>query len=131
MKELFEKVGEFNEAFGIPEQKELSSRIPDVDYMLYHNLMKEELDEYFLGCVNQDKVEVADALVDELYILIGKFRKHGISPELAMKMFDEVHASNMSKLGADGKPMYRHDGKVMKGENYFKPRLSKIIDAEA
>lgn len=41
--------------------------------------------------------------------------------------FDEVHNSNMSKLGKNGKPIYREDGKVLKGENYFKPNLSQFL----
>lgn len=41
--------------------------------------------------------------------------------------FSRVHASNMSKLGEDGKPVYREDGKVLKGPNYFKADLSDLV----
>ena len=129
MKDLFEKVGKFNEAFGVPEQESISHTIPDEDRMLYHNLLAEENDEYFDAVLARDKVEVADALTDELCIVIGKFRKHGIPVEVAEKLFEEVYQSNMSKLGPDGKPIYREDGKVLKGESYFKPKLGAIIDA--
>jgi len=43
------------------------------------------------------------------------------------EVFDEIQRSNMSKLGADGAPIYREDGKVMKGPNYFKPNIDKIL----
>ena len=42
--------------------------------------------------------------------------------------FDAVQASNMSKLGEDGKPIYRHDGKLLKGPNFFKPDFSKLLE---
>jgi len=44
------------------------------------------------------------------------------------EIFEEIQASNMSKLGADGKPIYREDGKVMKGPNYFKPNIGAILE---
>lgn len=128
MKEQFNLVGEFNEAFGVPEQKEVSARTLDEDKFLYKKLLEEEIGEYFDAVVKKDKVEVCDALVDEMYILIGKIRKHGLSAETFEKLFIEVHKSNMSKLAEDGTPLYRADGKVMKGPKYFKPQLGKIID---
>ena len=41
----------------------------------------------------------------------------------------EIQNSNMSKLGKDGKPIYREDGKVLKGPNYFKPNIEKILNS--
>ena len=74
-----------------------------------------------------DLVEVADALGDMMYILCGTILSHGMQNIIA-EIFEEIQASNMSKLGADGKPIYREDGKVMKGPNYFRPNISAIID---
>ena len=68
--------------------------------------------------------EVADALTDILYVTYGAGTAFGIDLD---KCFDEVHQSNMSKLGSDGKPIYNEIGKVMKGPNYFKPNLSKFV----
>lgn len=48
--------------------------------------------------------------------------------DVFMEAFNRVHLSNMSKLGADGKPIYREDGKVLKGPNYKKPDLSDLMD---
>jgi len=47
--------------------------------------------------------------------------------ETFSKAFNRVHESNMSKLGPDGKPVLREDGKVMKGPNYKKPDLSDLV----
>ena len=61
-----------------------------------------------------------------LYILCGTIIEHGMT-ELIEEVFDEIHRSNMSKLGEDGNPVYREDGKVIKGPNFFKPDIAKII----
>ena len=127
MKNLFSKVGEFNKAFNVPEQKEQNPNIPDLDRLLYYKLTREENEEYLDAVIARDMVEVADALTDELYILIGKFRKHGIDSETAQNLFDEVHRSNMSKLDLDGKPILRIDGKVLKGAGYFKPDIKGAL----
>ena len=73
---------------------------------------------------DRDLKEVADALTDILYVTYGAGHAFGIDLD---KCFDEVQRSNMSKLGADGKPIYNEHGKVMKGPNYFKPDLGKIV----
>jgi predicted HAD superfamily Cof-like phosphohydrolase len=127
MKNLFSKVGEFNKAFNVPEQKKQNPNIPDLDRLLYYKLTREENEEYLDAVIARDMVEVADALTDELYILIGKFRKHGIDSETAQKLFDEVHRSNMSKLDQKGKPILREDGKVLKGSGYFKPDIKGVL----
>ena len=127
MKKIFDQVGEFDKAFGIPEQSEPSHSIPDDDRLLYYKLSREENEEYLDAVISRDLKGVADALGDELYVIIGKFRKHGISAEQAEKIIDEIHLSNMSKLGREGRPLYREDGKVLKGENYFEPNIEKCL----
>jgi predicted HAD superfamily Cof-like phosphohydrolase len=72
-------------------------------------------------------VEVADALGDQLYIIYGTILKHGLQNKIE-EVFKEIHRSNMSKLGADGKPIYREDGKILKGPEYFKPNIKKILE---
>ena len=71
-----------------------------------------------------DLVEVADALADILYVVYGAGHAFGIDLD---KCFDEVHRSNMSKLGEDGKPIYREDGKVLKGESFSEPNLKEVL----
>ena len=75
---------------------------------------------------NNDIVEIADALGDMLYILCGTILEHGLQHKIE-EVFDEIQRSNMSKLGEDGQPIYREDGKVMKGPNYFKPNFEEIL----
>ena len=91
---------------------------------LRYDLIKEELDELNQAMKDKDIKEVADALTDILYVTYGAGHAFGIDLD---KCFDEVQRSNMSKLGSDGKPIYNDRGKVMKGPNYFKPDLSKIL----
>ena len=88
------------------------------------NLIKEELEELSIAIKQKNIIEVADALTDILYVTYGAGHAFGIDLD---KCFDEVQRSNMSKLNADGKPIYNENGKVMKGPNYFKPNLKKII----
>ena len=73
-------------------------------------------------------IEVADALGDMLYILCGTIIEHGMQYKID-KVFSEIQNSNMSKLDDDGNPIYRKDGKVLKGPNYFKPNIKEILDS--
>ena len=69
-------------------------------------------------------IEIADALGDMLFIIFGTADSYGIP---IVEIFNEIYNSNMSKLGADNKPIYRHDGKVLKGPNYFQPNIASIL----
>ena len=88
--------------------------------------MKEENDEYLEAAKKGDMVEVADALGDMMYILCGTIIEHGMQ-HIIEEVFDEIHRSNLSKLDENGNPIYREDGKVIKGPNYFPPDIKKII----
>ena len=119
----FEKVATFMKTFG-QEVKEKSSLSSDKINKLRLDLIEEELGELKEAMKNNDILEVADALTDILYVTYGAGHAFGINLD---KCFEEVQNSNMSKLDADGKPIYNDVGKVMKGPNYFKPDLSKFI----
>lgn len=71
-----------------------------------------------------DLVEVADALGDLRYVVDGANLAYGIPGEAVLM---EIHGSNMSKLGEDGKPIYREDGKVLKGPDYTPPNIGTIL----
>lgn len=103
--------------------------INPTESMLRYELGKEELIEYLEACNNDDIVEVTDALADQLYILLGTMVAHGMQG-IIKDVFNEVHRSNMSKLGEDGKPIYREDGKVLKGPNYSPPNIGKFLDTD-
>jgi predicted HAD superfamily Cof-like phosphohydrolase len=117
----FEKVAEFMERFG--QTVETVPTWTSVAKLRYE-LIQEELEELEEAIRYKDIVDVADALTDLLYVVYGAGHSFGIDLN---KCFEEVHNSNMSKLGEDGRPIYREDGKVLKGPNYFKPNLEKIM----
>lgn len=125
MKKQIEAVEKFHNAFGQENGKWPQSLTKD-EYELRYRLMAEENYEYQEACEANSLVEIADALGDQLYILCGTILKHGMQ-HIIEDVFEEIQASNMSKLGADGKPVLRDDGKILKGYGYFKPDLSKFI----
>lgn len=126
MKDKILAVKEFHKAFKLDYLDEPKADLGTDKNKLRFNLMKEENEEYIEAARNNDIIEIADALGDMLYILCGTIIEHGMS-DIIEDVFDEIQKSNMSKLGADGKPIYRKDGKVMKGPNYFKPNFSKFF----
>lgn len=126
LEEATEHVRAFHDAFGIPNSPVLKGDIGDRDALLRYKLIREENEEYLEAALKGDLVEVADALGDILYILCGTLLKHGLEHKID-EVFREIQRSNMSKLGADGKPIYREDGKVMKGPSYFKPDIGRIL----
>lgn len=126
MKEKIAAVHEFHSAFKLNIQHKPTVDIPEDRKQLRFELMKEENEEYLEAAKNNDLVEVADALGDMLYILCGTIIEHGMQDKIE-EVFNEIQQSNMSKLGEDGKPIYREDGKVLKGPNYFKPNIAKIL----
>ncbi|GGD35019.1 MULTISPECIES: nucleoside triphosphate pyrophosphohydrolase family protein [Flavobacterium] len=126
MKEQINAVIEFHTAFQIGHKEQPSVHLGENKNLLRYNLMKEENEEYLEAAMNNDIVEVADALGDMLYILCGTIIEHGLQHKIE-EVFNEIQRSNMSKLGEDGKPIYREDGKVMKGPNYFRPNFEEIF----
>ena len=119
----FQSVKKFMEIFG--QEIKNKAEFPNEKIVkLRYELIKEELEELNQAINDKDIKEVADALTDILYVTYGAGTAFGIDLD---KCFDEVHQSNMSKLGSDGKPIYNEIGKVMKGPNYFKPDLNKFI----
>ncbi len=129
IKNELKAVAEFHDAFGIESANTPVVSLPEQTVLLRHNLMKEENEEYLEAAQNRDLVEVADALGDMLYILCGTILSHGMQHKIT-EVFNEIQRSNMSKLGNDGKPIYREDGKVLKGPNYFKPNIASILEKD-
>ena len=127
MKKYTDAVHEFHSAFKLGIKNEPTADLGVAKNLLRFNLMKEENEEYLEAANANDLVEVADALGDMLYILCGTIIEHGMQDKIE-QVFDEIQRSNLSKLGEDGKPIYREDGKVMKGPNYFKPKISEILN---
>jgi|TARA_R110001592_G_scaffold39251_1_gene129211 predicted HAD superfamily Cof-like phosphohydrolase len=126
MKKYTDAVSEFHKTFKV-EQNESPTLISEEDWILRHKLMKEENQEYIDACATNDLVEVADALGDQLYILCGTILKHGMQHKIE-EIFDEIQKSNLSKLDEQGNPIFRSDGKILKGVNYFEPNIKNILD---
>lgn len=126
MKRKIDAVKEFHTAFELGFRETPKADLGKAKNTLRFNLMDEENKEYLEAANNNDLIEVADALGDMLYILCGTIIEHGMQYKIE-EVFEEIQRSNMSKLGADGKPIYREDGKVLKGPNYFKPNIEAIV----
>jgi len=126
MKNKINAVLEFHKAFGLDYELTPTAHLGEPKNLLRYKLMREENEEYLEAANNNDLVEVADALGDMLYILCGTIIEHGLQYKIE-EVFEEIQRSNMSKLGADGNPIYREDGKVLKGPNYFKPDIESIL----
>lgn len=121
-------VKKFHESFKIGYSNTPVADLGKEKNKLRYDLMAEENSEYIEAANNGDLVEVADALGDMLYILCGSIIEHGLQDKIE-DVFNEIQRSNMSKLGEDGQPIFREDGKVLKGPNYFKPNISKILNS--
>lgn len=120
----YEKVKQFMEAFG--QEVPARATFPDEETMqLRLKLIAEEVSEFAESVQEEDLVNASKELADILYVVYGAGLAMGINLD---QVFNDVHNSNMSKLGADGKPVYREDGKVIKGPNYTKPDLSWVIE---
>ena len=121
----FELVGDFMEAFG--QDVQFEPTWPDFNTReLRLELIQEELEELSDAVADRDMIQIADALTDLLYVVYGAGHTFGLDSD---ECFQEVHRSNMSKLGENGRPIYREDGKVMKGPGYFEPDLEGILGA--
>lgn len=129
MRKQIKHVKKFHESFGIDNQLSPNANISEKTYKLRYKLMQEENNEYLDACKNGDLNEIADALGDMMYILCGTILSHGLQDKIEL-IFEEIQKSNMSKLDKNGNPIYRKDGKILKSENYFKPNISKILDAK-
>jgi predicted HAD superfamily Cof-like phosphohydrolase len=146
-----EMVREFHEVFRHPVPEGLTP-VDDETARLRIELIREEFEEFAQGITGNDTtrvdvtittevghghltdateatytpdlVEIADALADLAYVVYGAAIVHGIDLDAVVA---EVHRSNMSKLGEDGQPLRREDGKTLKGPNYFPPDIAKVL----
>jgi predicted HAD superfamily Cof-like phosphohydrolase len=126
---IVDMVRAFHEAFQVNCAPRPTADLPAAVADLRHRLMAEENDEYLEAAQEGDLVGVADALGDQLYILCGTILTHGLQHKI-VEVFEEIQRSNMSKLDANGLPIFREDGKVLKSELYFKPNIRAIIEEE-
>ena len=140
MKNKFiEALKEFHEKFGHPTGTDARDTAEFLKRLeLRMKLIEEEASEFYnaaVGCVSMAKtdrpeaqrrfmVEMIDGITDLLVVVVGTAVTFGIPLATA---FERVHLSNMSKLGEDGRPIYRDDGKILKGPGFFPPRLGDLV----
>jgi predicted HAD superfamily Cof-like phosphohydrolase len=123
MKKLLDQVREFHESFGVPVLP--APRFPAEDRrMLRHVLLRDEFEEYVLAENESNFAEVADALGDMAYIIAGTALEYGIPLD---RVLDAIHKANMAKLGPDGKPIKRADGKVVKPDGWQPPDIEAAL----
>ena len=119
-----EAVKEFHEIYSVPMRDS-----PGLPPLLIRNLRKslimEEALEIYEAIIRDDIIEIADGLADLVYILYGTALAYGIPLD---DVIEEVHRSNLTKLGEDGKPIYSEHGKVTKGPNFEPPNIQKVLE---
>ncbi|PRX38715.1 pyrophosphohydrolase domain-containing protein [Salegentibacter salegens] len=126
MKKRLAAVKEFHKIFKLGIAENLRASLGAEKNRLRYELMKEENEEYLEAANNGDLTEVADALGDMLYVLCGTIIEHGLEHKIEA-VFDEIQHSNMSKLDGNGNPMYNENGKVIKGPDYVRPNIAKVL----
>lgn len=119
----YTKVCNWHDKFNVPLAYE-PALLTDDRRLLRKKLIEEEQEELFKAMADEDMVEIADGLADLLYVVYGTAAEYGIDIDA---VFTEVQRSNLSKLGEDGKPIYRDDGKVLKGPNFFPPNIRAVL----
>lgn len=127
MRDFMDLVAEFHYLFDQKDAKKPTTGNEKQGELRY-SLLAEENAEYLEAVRAGNLVEIADALGDQLYIIYGTILKHGLQDKIE-DVFKEIHRSNLSKLGANGKPIYREDGKILKGPDYFKPDIKKVLES--
>lgn len=125
LEDKIKSVALFHETFKIGNRTVPTADIGQEAHLRYE-LMREENVEYLEACQKGDLVEVADALGDQLYILLGTVLRHGLQDKIS-DIFEEIQKSNMSKLDNNGEPIFRADGKILKGDAYFKPDIASVL----
>jgi predicted HAD superfamily Cof-like phosphohydrolase len=118
-------VSDFHDKFRIPNGISRSNRLlSDADTLLRVRLLTEEFVEYVTAVLDGDLIEIADALGDMDYIINGTAAMQGSDLD---DLHEEIHASNMSKADANGNPIFREDGKVLKSDLFFRPDIEEVL----
>ena len=128
MNDQLHQLIEFHRTFDAHIETAPTADLPQEVIEIRIRLLQEELNEYAAAAQSRDLVEVADALTDLLYVLLGTYVSHGLQ-RCAVPLFDEVHRSNMSKLDANGRPVHRDDGKVLKSQQYRAPDIQAVLSS--
>ena len=115
---------EFHAACGLPMQAAPSVDVDRDVARLRADLLLEESAEFATAMAEGDLVALADALADLVYVAYGAAVTYGIDLDAALL---EVHRSNMTKVGDDGRTRQRADGKVLKSARYERPDIGRVL----
>lgn len=124
MKHPHDQVLEFHERFEMPIDGGFTDEILDRRWTLINEEVDELFEEFYPTAKEIDHKKMTKELADVLYVVYGTAIELGLPLK---EVFDEVHRSNMTKLGEDGKPIKREDGKTLKGPNYKEPDLDQYF----
>lgn len=125
MTDIFDQVAEFQHAYGQPVAA-FPAPLTDERLLQRWYFLDEEVNTEYTDAINtRDFIEQLDALADTVYIAAGTMIEM-VGPDLARRILDEVHVSNLSKLGADGNPIIV-GGKVRKGPSYRAPDIASVL----
>jgi predicted HAD superfamily Cof-like phosphohydrolase len=120
-------VAEFHAVFRLPVRQMPGADVGPELTRLRISLLQEETGEFTAAAEAGDLTGIADALADVVWVAYGTALTYGIDLDSVLR---EVHRSNMSKLGADGEPVIRADGKVLKSDRYFPPDIRAVLDGQ-
>lgn len=122
--EAMRAVAEFHVSFDLPLRSTPFRGTPKDLGSLRVELLREEFEEFRSAVEREDIVGIADALGDIVYVAYGSALTFGIDLDAVLR---EVHRANMSKLGPDGLPVMRDDGKVLKPVTYSPPAIERVL----
>ena len=118
------QVAQFHVSYDLPVRSRPTAEVGSDQVELRLALIEEEVGELREAAVAGDLTGIADALADIVYVAFGTAHVYGIDLDAVL---DEVHTSNMTKLGADGRPVRRDDGKILKGPGYRAPDVASVL----
>ena len=125
IRKMAQQVRSFQKACGqVVNKKPTTLEVKEVQ--LRYDLMREENIEYQDAGLSNNKVEILDACVDQLYILLGTINAHGLQ-DLIGPAFELVHKNNMTKVGPDGKVLRNPDGKILKPQGFIPVDLTTLF----
>ncbi len=127
-KSPFEMLWEFQTAFESNRSHDPKLPSSEAERKLRRRILREEFNEYLDAEDDDDLVGIADALCDMIYIAYGTGVSYGLPMD---ELFAEVHRSNMSKVGKDGRPVTDGSGRVVKGPDYSPAQLGRFVGVAA
>ncbi|WP_040479033.1 MazG nucleotide pyrophosphohydrolase domain-containing protein [Longispora albida] len=120
-------LAEFHRAFGLRHAE--SPGLPPAEHVTVHRrLVEEEAAEAVEAMAGEDLAHIAQELADVVYVAYSAALAYGIDLDAVLA---EIHRANMTKLGPDGLPVRREDGKVLKGPDFEPADVAAVLQRQA